>query len=425
MRKVFSLLTLVAILFAVQASTIHAQQGKVKVRFWYGLGGQPGEIMKAQVAKFNASQSAAEVELVFQQSYAGVQQKFQAALVGGDLPELVQLEIHSTPQFALQGALTPLDTFFANDTAFNFADFFPASLISQRIEGKLYGLPINRSTPVMYFNKDMFKAAGLDPAKPPKTWSEFRDAAQKLAKTENGELKVAGFDPQPETWYFEAMVWGNGGDFASADLKSATFAQPGAEILQLWADMIYKDKTARLVGGENAGEQRRQNFIQGRSAMFFASTGAVAGLLNDVKTFEWMTAFVPGSDGKQPGIPTGGATAGIPAKISDDRKQAAWEFLKWFTSPEQAASWSEQTGYFPVRQSAVDTLTKKGYYDKAPQYKTAVDQLVNARQAPLTGAWPAISDVIAKGMEEVLINNVPALDAMTRAQQKSTDLLNQ
>lgn len=398
--------------------------GKTKVRFWYGLGGQLGEVITGQIAKFNGSQSAVEVEGVFQQSYDVVQQKFQAALVSGEVPEIIQMEIHATPQFASSGALVPLESFYANDPAFNFDDLVPAGLLNQRWEGKLYAMPINRSTPLLYYNKKLFTDAGLDPAKPPVTWTEVRDMSGKLAKGEGGS-RVFGFLPAADWWFFESVVWGNGGELFSSDLKTATFARPGAEIVQLWTDMVYKDKSARVLAGSTAWEQRLQEYIQGRAAMVMTSTADLGRFLRDIKDFEIGTAYMPHGEGKNFAVPTGGAAAAIPAKVPAAKQQAAWQFIKWWISPEQAAYWSQKTGYFPVRKSSIELLTQQGYYTAQPQFKTTVDQLQYAREAPLLAQWPAIAKEITKALEEILVNNVSPLDTLTKAQERATALARQ
>lgn len=398
--------------------------GKTKVRFWYGLGGQLGEVITGQIAKFNGSQSAVEVEGVFQQSYDVVQQKFQAALVSGDVPEIIQMEIHATPQFASSGALAPMEQFYANDPAFNFDDLVPAGLLNQRWDGKLYAMPINRSTPLLYFNKKLFTDAGLDPAKPPVTWTEVRDMSAKMAKGDGGS-RVFGFLPAADWWFFESVVWGNGGELFSKDLKTAMFAKPGAEVLQLWTDMVYKDKSARVLAGSTAWEQRLQEYIQGRTAMLLSSTADLGRFVRDVKGFEIGTAFLPHGEGRDFAVPTGGAAAAIPSKVPAAKQQAAWQFIKWWISPEQAAFWSQKTGYFPVRKSSIDILTKEGYYSAQPQFKTTIDQLQYAREAPLTPQWPAIAKEITKANEEILVNNASALDTLTKTQERATALANQ
>jgi ABC-type glycerol-3-phosphate transport system substrate-binding protein len=404
---------------AAQAAPATKGSGPVKVRFWYGLGGQIGEVIVGQVKKFNAAQSAVEVEAVLQQSYDGVQEKFLASLVGGDVPELVQLEIHATPQFASAGALAPLESFYASDASFNFDDLVPATLLNQRWDGKLYAMPINRSTPLLYYNKNLFKQAGLDPEKPPKSWAEFHTMSQTIAKAAGGDGKTVAFLPVSDWWMFESVVWSTGGELMSQDLKKVTFAEPGTEVLQMWADMTYKEKSARVLTGETAGELRAQELIAGRCAFFLNSTAGLGRFIRDVKEFELGTAFMPYTEGHPNAVPTGGAAAAIPAKAAPERQKAAFEFIKWWISTEQGAFWSQNTGYFPIRKSSVELLTQQGYYRDRPQFKTTLDQLQFAREAPLTPHWPAICKEITKGMDEALVNNVPAAQALKKAQERA------
>jgi sn-glycerol 3-phosphate transport system substrate-binding protein len=402
-----------------QAVPAAAGVNKVKVRFWYGLGGQLGEVIVGQVNKFNASQNAIEVEAVLQQSYNGVQEKFLATLVGGDVPELIQMEIHATPQFASAGALAPMEPFYRDDPSFNFDDLVPATLLNQRWEGTLYAMPINRSTPLLYYNKNLFKEAGLDPEKPPKTWTEFRAMAKAMTKGE-----VTGYLPAADWWYFESMVWSNGGELLSQDLKRVTFAEAGAPVLQIWADMAYQEKTARIMAGETAGDLRAQAFINGQAAFVINSTAGLGRFIRDVKSFDMGTAFMPHTEGNTHAVPTGGAAAAIPAKAAPEKQKAAFEFIKWWIGPQEGAFWSQSTGYFPIRKSSIDILTQQGYYRERPQFKTTIDQLQYAREAPLTPHWPAIAKEITKGMEEVLVNNAPAAQALAKAQERAQAIVN-
>lgn len=397
----------------------NATGGSSKVRFWYGLGGQLGEVILGQIEKFNRAQRAVEVEGIFQKNYNGVQEKLQAALVGGDVPEVVQIEIHATPQFASAGALAPIEPFFEHDPQFQFDDLVPATLLNQRWEGKLYAMPINRSTPLLYYNKKLFGEVGLDPEKPPRTWSAFYEAVKNLTQIDGGQARSYGFLPAADWWFFESIVWGVGGELLSEDLKQVTFADPGAPVLQMWADMIHQDKAARMLVGESAGEQRSQEFIQGRGGMLMNSTAGLGRFVRDVKDFEIGTAFMPHGEVYETAVPTGGAAAAIPAKVSPEKQRGAWEFVKWWISPEEAAFWSQNTGYFPVRKSAIEILTTSGYYEEYPQFKTTIDQLQFSREAPLTPHWPAIAKEITKGMEAILVNNEPALDALKKAQERA------
>lgn len=405
-----------------------SSDGRTVVRFWYGLGGQIGEVIQEQIAKYNASQDKVYVEGVFQQSYNGVQEKFQAALVSGDVPEVVQIEIHATPKFASSGALTPLEPFFENDPDFNFDDMVPAGLLNQSWEGQLYAMPINRSTPVLYYNKQLFRDAGLDPEKPPQTWQEFREVAKQLATVEGGETTVHGYLASPNWWYFESLVWSNNGEIMNDDLTDLTFAEPGSGPLQIWVDMVHQDKTARVFTGEKSYDQMVDAFATGKGAMMFQSTASLGGVTREIEAkgagkVDLGTAFMPHMEGSSTAVPTGGAAAGIPTAVPDDKKQAAWDFIKWWISTEENAYWSEKTGYFPVRQSSITLLEEQGYYEENPYFYTTIQQLEFAREAPLTPAWPGISKEINAGMEQALLENLPALDALKDAEERARDQL--
>ncbi|MFN8523971.1 MAG: ABC transporter substrate-binding protein [Chloroflexota bacterium] len=407
---------------AAAAPAAQATGGRIKVRFWYGLGGQLGEVIVGQVAKFNASQERVEVEAVLQQSYNGVQEKFLATLVSNDVPELIQMEIHATPQFASSGALAPMEQFFKDDPTFNFDDLVPATLLNQRWDGILYAMPINRSTPLLYYNKSLFKSAGLDPEKPPKTWPELTELAKRLSSGE-GDSRVHGFLPAADWWFFESMVWSAGGELMSKDVKKATFAKEGAQVMELWATMAHVDRSARVLTGETQADVRAQQFIDGRGVFLCNSTAGLGRFIRDVKQFDLGTAFMPHMPGFDHAVPTGGAAAAIPAKLPPERQRAAFEFVKWWISPEQDRFWSKNTGYFPVRKSSIESLEREGYYRDRPQFRTTIEQLRYAREAPISPQLPAVAKEITKGMEAILVDRADPVDAMVKAQQRAQSAL--
>jgi len=262
---------------------------------------------------------------------------------------------------------------------------------------KYYGVPVIRSTPLLYINKNRFKAAGLDPAKPPQTWTEFRSAARKL--TSDPERSYA-FAVRPSAWYFETLVFGAGGELVNEAGTRAAFVASGAKPLQLWSDMIHRDKTARLA--------ERDAFERGEAAMFIESTALVSHFERSVEGFQIGTAFIPCQEGEKPVVATGGGVAVLPAKLSSEKQRAAETFLTWLASTEQTAELSGRTGYVPLRKSAVDVLTKSGFYDMHPNYLTAVKQMEFARQTPSTTAWPQAMSLITKAMRETLEKDVNA-----------------
>src|SRR5262245_27993172 len=337
----------------------------VVIRFWYGLGGALGEAVVSQVEKFNATHPKIRVEVSIHQGYGGTLADFRAARTAGDPPEIAVLEIHAVAMVASNGGIASFDDLVRSDDQFAPDDLIGATLLNLRWNDQLYALPLNRSTPILYCNKQRFKAAGLDPNQPPRTWTELREAARKL--TTDPERSY-GLVVGPNAWIFEALVFGAGGELMNVAQKKAQFVTVGAKPLQRWADMVYRDKTARV--GATGGE-----FFQGQAAMIIESTAFLSSYESNIQNFEIGTGFVPCEEGQKPAVSTGGGAAVIPQQLPPEKRRAAWEFLKWFISTEQTAEFSRQTGYVPVRKSAVELLKKSGFYGQHPNYLTAVEQL--------------------------------------------------
>src|SRR5438552_856443 len=164
-----------------------------------------------------------------------MQQKLLASIAAGSVPDVVQLEIHATCTFASKGALVSLDELMAKSRHDRKDDFLPV-LTNTACDGKTYGIPFNRSVPILYWNRDRFTKAGLSAA--PKTWTEVAAFAAKLTQDEPGG-KVYGFMPINQWWFFQSMTWSAGGDILSPDMKRAVFAaEPGVAGLRIWSDLL-------------------------------------------------------------------------------------------------------------------------------------------------------------------------------------------
>jgi ABC-type glycerol-3-phosphate transport system substrate-binding protein len=150
------------------------------VRVWQGLGGEIGTAIQAQVDRFNAAHPDIHVEVTVRNGYSNTLKDFRDAVAAGDPPEVAVIEVHSVTTLASTGETASLDELIKRDKQFDLDDLLPATLLNLHWKGRLYGLPVTRSTPVLYYNKRRFVAAGLDPDKPPQTWGEFREAARKL-----------------------------------------------------------------------------------------------------------------------------------------------------------------------------------------------------------------------------------------------------
>lgn len=157
------------------------QTGPVTIDFWYSIGGNPQKATEALVEKFNASQNEVKVEAMYGGSYEDTTKKLLASVVAGDTPVVAHMAMAYTAQFILDGYFESLNSYFAKDAKVKETDFVKGLLELNRWKGELYGMPFNCSNPIMYYNKDLFRAAGLDPEKPPVTWDELYEYAKKIA----------------------------------------------------------------------------------------------------------------------------------------------------------------------------------------------------------------------------------------------------
>jgi sn-glycerol 3-phosphate transport system substrate-binding protein len=386
-------------------------ESPVEIRLWQGLGGQIGSAIQAQVDRFNQAKLGVRVQVAIHNGYANTLKDFRQAIAAGDPPEVAVIEVHSLAELAAAGEIRSLQELINNDEQLAVDDLLPGALMNTRWNYQIYGLPVTRSTPVLYFNKRRFRAAGLDPDKPPQTWDEFRKAARQLT---TDPLQSYGFAASASAWHFESLVFGAGGSLIDKNDRYCDFVVSGSKPLQVWADMIFRDQTARVAD--------RSAFVEGQAAMLIESTAMLASF-ESINGLELGTAFVPHQDGRKTGVPTGGGIAVMPAKLPVEKERAAWKFLTWFIATEQTAEICRRTGYFPLRKSAVQLLEKEGFYARRPNYRTSVDQLEYAQETPALPIWRTAMTAIGESVRTCLEQDDRAETALIRAAEKVDQML--
>lgn len=395
MRNRLSFTMALAVTLVTVVSVATAQAAPVRVVFWMALGATPGKVLADMVKEFNSSQSDVFVDVSFQGNYFDTQQKMMISLAAGTPPDLVQVEQAQVRNLAAMGVLTPLD-----DLGLDVSDFVDTLIADCYYKGQLYGLPFNRSTPLLYYNQDMFTRAGLD-ARPPATWQDLLDYSTKLTSREGSTVTTWGYQAAPNFWFFEAKVWQNGGEMADDDTGELLFDRPPAvEALQFWADLIHKYNVAKVPPGKGdlGWENVRSDFLAGRTAIILDTTGMLTSTRASAR-FTVGVGFLP--RGKQAAVPTGGGNVILLARKREVRDAAA-KFLRWFTAPEQTARWSILTGYMPVRRSAIAGKQMEQHYATHPQFKVAVDQLAYARRVPAISVIPKVVDAVETALQAVL-----------------------
>jgi sn-glycerol 3-phosphate transport system substrate-binding protein len=330
--------------------------------FWSSHPGESKEIETELLQAFE-EESGIEVNLVTAgQNYEEVAQKFNAALSGGELPDVVIASDVTWFNFALNDAIAPMDELW--ETVDVDSEGYVDSLREDyTFEDEHYAMPYARSTPLFYYNKAMWSAAGL-PDRGPETWQEWAEWAPQLAAANGGVTPMALPDGTDYLdWYFQGMVWTFGGSYS--DEWDMTFTSD--ETIEAGEFLQEQYQQGNIQTGADANNQ----FGAGQSAALMQSTGSLKGLTTTAQ-FEIGTAFLPGPP---PGCPTGGAGLAIPERISDERKEAAMELIAFMTKTENTVKFSQATGYMPVQKDAAENPEMEAYLEQNPNSRTALEQL--------------------------------------------------
>lgn len=338
-----------------------------QITFWYAIGGTSGEAFKEIAEEFNSINKNVKVKLVYTGSYADTAQKVTAAIATNTLPN--GGIIPAGPIFTgARGNYEILD-FMMNDPEFDMNDFFPAMWDYSKYNGKICAIPYNISTPILYYNKDLMREAGLDPDRPPQTWEELLQASKIVTKDINndGIPDIWGFDTNDPVWIFKAFLRQNENLIIDTESLTPLFDTPsGIETAEFWKKLI--DEKAMPEAQHSLSENL---FLGGRLAFFMGSSNRI-GKWQGNTDFELGVAYLPA--GKVRAVPLGGAVAVLfPKKAEED--EATYQLLKWLTSPENVAKFSMKTGYLPIRKSALELPEMKHFMDENPLWKVAFEQL--------------------------------------------------
>ncbi|KUM36157.1 ABC transporter substrate-binding protein [Arthrobacter sp. EpRS71] len=392
---------------AVDTATIDFTGVKpaASIDFWTNHPGKSQDVEKAIIEKFHAKFPDIKVNLVTAgANYEEIAQKFQtsqAAKTG--LPGLVVLSDVWWFRYYSNGSIIPIDG-LVKQLDIKIDDFQKSLVDDYKYEDKQWALPYGRSTPLFYYNKDHFKAAGL-PDRAPATWQEFAEWAPKLKATSGAQYAyiypaLAGY----AGWTLQNNLWGWGGSW-SKDWDITCDSAQSVAALQWAQDSIYKDGWAGVSSKEAADD-----FAAGITSSTISSTGSLLGVLKAAK-FNVGVGFLPGGPEAPSGVcPTGGAGLGIPSGITKEEQLAAATFLKFMTEPENTAAFSAATGYMPTRLSA----DMSAVLAATPQIKTAMDQLAATRVQDNARVFlPGADQEMAKAAAKILTQQGDVQATMT------------
>lgn len=394
-----------------------SNDGPIQIDFWYSLGGDNGKIIESMVKEFNESQDKIIVKPTFQGDYYENHTKVLSAVAAGNQPDVTMVEIASIGAFADAGVLEDLGSY----TNGMEDKYIPGLMGNSYWNDKLYAIPFNRSTPLMYFNRDMVNAAGLDPAGP-KNWDELKEYAEALTVKNGDKTDVYGYSVPIDIWFYEAMVFESNGKILSDDGKALTLNNEGGKApLNLWLDML-NDGSMKAPPGEkyNAWDIAKQDFINGKIAMTYLTTGWLKSL-QDASNFEVGATFLPAN--KDYGVPTGGTNLVVLSKSSDQEKKAAFEFIKWMTDTPQTIDWSIKSGYMPVTKDALTSDEMKNFYKENPNFEVAVNQLEYAKPRPMVPGYKELQEIIMTEIQRTVLGKASVTEALQNATDKAVRVL--
>ncbi len=385
----------------------------VTIVHWGFSGGNLEKREKELAAKFNESQKDVKVDIQVQGNYEETANKLTAALAAKQAPDMTLLSDVWWFKFVRAKALTNLNDLVAAEKGIDSKDFIESLWNEGMRKGAQYWIPFARSTPLFYYNKDMFKAAGIEEA--PKTWTDLAAYAEKLTKREGDTVKVAGFS-HPDgasyiAWLFQCVAWAFGGGYSTSDLSQFKLLEADTvRAAQFYADSVNKGKWAAMSKAVDT------DFKSGLTAMALMSTGSLGGVLADAK-FEVGTAFLP-SD-KTFGCCTGGSGLAIPVTTSPEKAAAVMKYIAYATGNEGGAFWSQNSGYVPVRKSTAESASYKDFFTAKPQFKTAVEQLPKTQpQDAARNFIPGGDNIIGKGLERIIVGKEDVTKVWTDVTQQ-------
>lgn len=406
---------------ATQATTTNVKQ-PLTITFWYGVGSTLSSDILQMVSEFNQTHPTIHVVATYEGSYSGggeEQQKLLAAIKAGSPPDIAQIEVHAMPLFASSGKLVNLTSMMQQSRVDTASNFLQGMLVSTQYQGNYYGIPFNRSVPVLYYNKTLFSQAGI--AHPPTNWTELSVDAAKLTHGV-GNNKVYGFEPLVDWWPWEYAVESSGGTILNASDTKATFGQANALGILNAEDQLVKQGYATVETGPNYWTLMTQDFVHGRVAMDIDSIGSAGAVTKGVgNNFQWGTALLPRD--ATLAVPPGGGDMAI-FNNSPQKIQAAWQFIQWWTSPTQAAKWSMETGYLPVQKAVLQDSAYQEFLKQHPQFTTAIQELKYQVPSPASPNYLAVLQGVQQGLQGVFDEGKPVAATLQQVAAQADNNLN-
>lgn len=381
------------------------------ITFWHSMGGVNGEAMDYLVNKFNEENTdGITVEAVYQGEYDDTINKLKSAQIGNMGADLVQIYDIGTRFMIDSGWVIPMQELI-NADGYDISQIEPNIAAYYTVNNELYSMPFNSSTPILYYNKDMFEKAGI---------TEVPTSLEGILAI-GDDLKTKGGAGEPLAlsiygWYFEqwlckqGLSYADNGNGRDAAATAVEFDSNGGalNILNEWKALNDADVAPNV--GRAGSDTATTDFTSGKAAITLGSTASLKQILQDVNgSFEVGTAYFPTiKDGDEGGVSIGGASLWALNNNDNVKAAATWKFIKFLISPESQAYWNAETGYFPVTTAAYEEQTFKDNVAQYPQFQTAIDQLHDSKPqyaGALLSVFPEARQIVETEIENMINGN--------------------
>ncbi len=396
--------------------------GHVTLEFWYSLSGDSGQTVEDLVQQFNESQDNITVVATYQGDYATTMAKLYSAIAGGTVPNVAQ--VGGAPLLRDSNTLVPIADFLSGTDGSAISGIRQVFLDYNTADGVLWSMPFNNSLPILYYNEDLFTAAGLDPASPPQNFDELLAAAQALTvdSTGSGTPSQWGLNTRDDThWYLSTMILSNGGQIVNDTLDQMLYNNAeGVAMLSVWNDWV----NTYHVTPPNQHNESQSDFLSGRLGMLFSSSASVLSMEQGAN-FELGTTMFPAIGDSPLQIPIGGGSLAIFTNENQAILDASWQFVQFMSSRDSSLYLSTHTGYLPIYEDAAEWPEMQTFLTENPNRQAAIDSLQYAVVIPIFQALGTSDASLRQAIEQVELNAATPQEALDEAKANTENFIAQ
>ncbi|HWU64731.1 MAG TPA: sn-glycerol-3-phosphate ABC transporter substrate-binding protein UgpB [Ensifer sp.] len=414
-----------------------ASLAATQITWWHAMGGELGKKLDEIVANYNKSQDKYQVVASYKGTYAETMTAAIAAFRAKQQPDIVQVfEVGTGTMMAAKGAVYPVYQLMKDAGAeFDPKAYLPAVVgYYTDTQGNMLSMPFNSSTPILYYNKNVFKKAGLDPNTPPKTWEDVESFSKKIMSS--GAAKC-GFTTGWISWvqlenfsaWHNLPIGTNENGFGSVDSK---LSFNGPTQIKHWENLKkWQTEGIFQYGGPEGGNDAPPKFYSQECAMYMNSSSSRAGVVNNAKDFEvgyGMLPYYSDVKGAPQNTIIGGATLWVLKGHDAEEYKGVADFFRYLSSAEVQADWHQFSGYLPITQAAYDLGKKQGYYEKNPGTDVGIKEITLNTPTPNSkglrfGNYVQIRKVIDEEFQALLGGKKNAKEALDAVVERGNKLI--